>query len=904
MHGDSLLSAPPIIEPRGGTNSVDPSDSISSRFEGVVDQNPHQLAIKSPQSSWTFDDLNRAANRVAHSLRGRLGESPEPVGLLIGDRPRLILAILGTLKAGKFYSPIDMHSPPARIGEIVDHLNTRALICDKETAPLALSLASETRRVFQLEELLMSSDASEMNPHFPVAASDLLGIIYTSGSTGKPKGVIQTHANYLYRISRRAARYQDSGQKAILSSGAAFGSGNYSTFSALLSGKTILPFDLRAQGLGNLKKLVNDEQVTSFSLNPSLFRQFTALMEPGEVLSSVKNMRVSAEPLVRKDLSLFKRHFPPGCVLHHAFSSTETHGIAEITLTHDSEIRDEVIPVGHKANDVTVKLEDETGKAVEVGEIGEFIVTGKYFSPGYWREPELTARKFSQDPISGDTIFRTGDLGRWREDGMLEHHGRADFQVKIHSVRIDMTEVQAVLLNLDSVRDAVVVARPREAAAVERGAEKQLVAYYVPSSVPGPSNGVLRAALLEKLPVSMVPAAFVELDSIPRTNNNKVDRSLLPAPDVTPLRTTSHVDDASEELENQLARIWRRVLGVGQVGLHDNFFDLGGDSLRALRIFAEIQNLTGKQLPIAILFTHPTIEQLAAVLRDNDREQGWSALVPIQPKGARPSLFLAHGGGGEVMVYRDLAMRLGSDQPVYGLQALGLDDTHRPPTTLEEIAGHFVRELRQLQPSGPYFVGGLSAGGVIAFEMAQELVKQGEEVGLLAMFDTSMPGRRRSNRPRKDIDRKRYRLATRLTFHWERWYGMRGRAKLAYVNKKSRIAAARVLKRGVDGDDLEGALLRSYARIEAANRAAFERYVPQVYPGRVTLFRASQQPRAKHNNRSLGWEGLARDGVEVYDVPGYHFSIIVEPRVRVLAEQLTECLERARTALATKGMEV
>lgn len=900
MHRDALLSAPPIIEPRGTTNSVDPSDSISVRFEEVVARNPQRPAIKGPQSYRTYDELNQAANRCAHALRGRLREGPEPVGLFIHDRRRLIVGILGTIKAGKFYSPIEVNSPPARIGEIVEHLDTRVVICDEETAPQAQFLANETRRVFRIEELLSSNDASESNPGFPVAAADLICIIYTSGSTGKPKGVIQTHANYLYRLAKRASRNQELGQKVILSSGPAFGSGNLSTLTALLSGKTLLPFDLRAQGLANLKQLVNDEQINSFSLTPSLFRQFAALMEADEVLPTVKYMRVSAEPIVRKDFELFKRHFPPGCVLHHAFSSTETHGIAEITLTHDSEISDEVIPVGHKANDVTVKLEDENGRVVEAGQIGEFVVSGKYFSPGYWREPELTARKFSPDPDTGDTIFRTGDLGRWREDGMLEHHGRVDFQVKIHGVRIDLTEVQAVLLNMESIRDAVVVAQQRDSAA-DSTVEKQLVAYYVPTSSPGPSSTLLRDALLEKLPVSMLPATFVEMDSIPRTNNNKVDRLALPKHIGETPGTVRPVIEAGDSLEMQLARIWKKVLGVGRVGPNDNFFDLGGDSLRALRIFAEIQNQTGKQLPIAILFTHPTVKELAEVLRAHE-DLRWSVVVPVQPRGPRPPLFLAHGAAGEVLIYRDLALRLGMEQPLYGLQAIGLDGAHQPFATIEETGTYFLRELRRVQPTGPYFLGGLSGGGVIAFEMAHQLVRQGESVGLLAMFDTYVPASLRQNVPRRRSDRLRYRFATRLTLHWERWYEMRGRAKIAYLNKKSRIATRRFLRRGAEWDEQESVLVRTYARVEDANRAQIARYVPQIYPGHISFFRATQQPWNKRRQRALGWEGLARDGVEVFDVPGYHFSIIVEPRVRVLAEQLTECLERAQTAIASKKM--
>jgi thioesterase domain-containing protein/acyl carrier protein len=399
----------------------------------------------------------------------------------------------------------------------------------------------------------------------------------------------------------------------------------------------------------------------------------------------------------------------------------------------------------------------------------------------------------------------------------------------------------------------------------------------------------------------MVPQDFVPLNELPLTPNGKVDRRALPAPDIARPKLGVHFVAARDELELQLIKLWEEVLSIQPIGVYDNFFELGGDSLLAVRLFAQISDVFGQDLPLATLFQTLTVEQLAGMLRQKGWRAPWSSLVAIQPGGSKPPFFGIHGAGANILMYRALAQHLGADQPVYGLQSQGLDGKVEPYTRADEMAAHYINEIRAVQPRGPYYLGGVSFGGVVAFEMAQQLHAQGERVALLAMFNSDCPG---PNSLKYLPDRKPshsniYPFVERVDIHLE---DFRRLGSKRYLIARARAIGRRTKRKIwnlvgktnliVPGpmDHLPPAL----RRVWETNLRAEEEYLPQHYPGRITFFWASEGASRPDRDTRSGWIELAAGGVEFHAVPGDHATMREDPHVRVLAEKLSACLHRAQ----------
>jgi thioesterase domain-containing protein/acyl carrier protein len=526
-----------------------------------------------------------------------------------------------------------------------------------------------------------------------------------------------------------------------------------------------------------------------------------------------------------------------------------------------------------------------------MGVPGELYIGGLGVARGYRNRPELTAERFIPDPFRAEPearVYKTGDLVRYRSDGTLEFLGRMDNQVKLRGFRIELGEIEAILSQHPAVQEVVVVARE------DHPGDQRLVAYLVTHEPSIPSSQELRGFVQAALPDYMVPTAFVCLDTLPLTPNGKVDRRALPAPVAGPAEPTGPRVAPSDTLVIQLTAIWEDTLGIRPIGMRDNFFELGGHSLLAVRLMAQIEKVFGKELPLPLLFQAPTIEQLANTLRQEGWVVPWSALVAIQPDGSRPPFFCAEVYGGNVHFYRDLARHLGSDQPFYVLQLQDLEESQAHDVCVEDMAAHYLKDIRLLQPQGPYFLGGYGSGGQVAFEMAQQLQAQGQEVALLALFDAYAAGCPPATPQSRRFRYQVYRFGQRVRNTWGSLSLLQPKAVLPYVLKQA-AEAARGLSVGIAMGAKKLAGMSSHGAA-ASDRAAINDYVPKVYPGRMTLFRASQQPAGYHYTPQLGWEGLAAEGVEVHDIPGYYGSILIEPRVRILAAQLQACLDKAQAA--------
>jgi aspartate racemase len=521
---------------------------------------------------------------------------------------------------------------------------------------------------------------------------------------------------------------------------------------------------------------------------------------------------------------------------------------------------------------------------------GQLYIGGAGLAKGYLHDEQKTNASFIVNPADGERLYRTGDLGRFLPDGNIEFLGREDFQVKVQGYRIELGEIESRLQEYAGVDLCIVAVRE------DTPGEKRLVGYVVakPGMTIDPAE--VKEHLRGKLPEYMVPVAIVLLDRFPLTPNGKVDRRALPAPVRSTAELNFTVSTSRDSLDLQLIKLWEKVLNVRPIGLRDNFFDLGGNSLGAVRLFSEMRKLFGRGFPLSVLFQAPTVEKLADIIRKDGWSPRWTSLVPIQPGGSKPPFFCVHGGGGNVLIYRELARHLGADYPFYGLQARGLDGSDEYLTTTEAMAESYLREIRELQPEGPYYLGGFCMGGQVAVEIAQRLVRDGQQVNLLFVIDThnfnGIP-------PQLSLREKVGHLGQKIQFHSSNVMQLGLKSQIGYLTEKSKIALRREMERvrikivhlfklnthrDVSGTREEF--------IEDINDRAFLAYVPDVYPGRMTICK----PRRNYaflRDPFNGWGGIAAGGLEIIELPSDPGGIFIEPYVQTLAQKLKEQIDQA-----------
>jgi amino acid adenylation domain-containing protein len=582
--------------------------SVPGAFERQVARGPGRVAVRSRRHTVTYDGLNRSANRIARGILASGIPETDPVALLLGNDVPMVAAMLGTLKSGHLYVPLDPVFPRARLASILEDSHASVLVTDGLHQELAVSLAGAARRLIDIDQLdpSLSSD----NPARPIPPDSPTWILYTSGSTGSPKGVVQTHRNVLAFIRHYVGRFGiGASDRLTLLSSCGVNLGAHDIFGALLTGASLHLYDLKTEGVGPLAHWLGQERITIYTSVPTVFRHFVDTLTEADAFPDLRLIKLGGEPVRRGDVERYRRHFGSGCLFVNRLGMTETGSVCWSVLDHATPIDGPGVPVGHPVEDHELLLLDDAGRRVGADEIGEIAVRSRYLSPGYWGKPELTQATFLPDPEGGDRrIYRTGDLGRWLADGRLAHLGRKDSQVKIRGHRVEIDEVEVALGELEAIRDTAVVARE------DPSGEPRLVAYVVPRSPPAPTVTGLRHALAERLPTHMIPTAFVYLDALPVAPNGKVYRRALPAPDDARPELDVPFVGPRTPVEGALARIWAEVLGLKRVGIHDEFLDLGGHSLLAGRIAARVVDAFQADVPLSALLAAPTVESMAVVI--------------------------------------------------------------------------------------------------------------------------------------------------------------------------------------------------------------------------------------------------------------------------------------------------
>jgi len=900
---------------------------IHEIFEAQVAKTPDAIAVGFQDQQLTYQELDGRANQLAHHLRRLFGkaEADVLVGICVERSLEMVVGLLGILKAGGAYVPLDPAYPQERLAYMLSDSQVPVLLTQKS---LVAGLPEHKAHLVCLDsDWELISQEPKQNPAFEVKPENLAYVIYTSGSTGRPKGVLVPHQGLCNLSQAQIRSFEVRSDSCVLQFASfSFDASISEVVMTLCCGARLYLDSKNALLPGpDLVELFRKQKISHVTLPPSALAVL-----PKEDLPDLRGIVVAGEacsPDLVKQWSQ-NRNF------YNAYGPTEATVCATIAKCTDS---DRQPPIGRPIANAQIYLLDRHLQPVPIGVPGELHIGGAGIVRGYLNRPELTEEKFIPNPFSnqpGARLYKSGDLARYLPDGNIEFLGRIDHQVKIRGHRIEMGEIEAVLVQHPAVEDAIVITTE------DPSGNKSLAAFCV-SNQEQDLTSELRNSLKKKLPDYMVPSDLVMLEAFPLTPNGKVDRRalLLLLTESSKQRSEAALVAPRDEFEIKLKNIWEKLLGKESISVKDNFFELGGHSLLGVSLFNEIEHQFERKLPVSTLFDAPTIEELAGILRPSEQAKTWDSLVTIKPGGSKPPLFLIHDANGETVLYLQLASSLGPEQPVYALRPHGNEECPMLHTRVTDMVAHYIEKIRSVQPEGPYMIGGLCSGGILSFEIAVQLQAQGHQVALVALMDAL------DIETPLDIDKKINKA------RWQRFVQtILGRSTAQENQEEFSVDSTPTSPPPVTLDTGKSKLRRLFSRVgqvtqKLSNLIMYEidirmlktrnhfmvkkyryhldnnlpvpeslrdlsirfiyefaeaEYVPkQVYQGELTLLRATegeglQRPGIKYTSDPLlGWGKRSTKGVKVYDIPGDHSGMLQEPNVKVMAENLNAYIDAA-----------
>lgn len=887
------------------THATYPTDPITPH---LIAQHAHHapdaLAILSEQTHLTYSELNQRANQLAHTLRDLDARPERIIGVAIERSPASIIALLGILKADAAYLPLDPTYPAARIAFMLADSHTHLVLT---LAPYVACLPppSPTCPHLLLDrdwDTIAQHQHSDPPPH--ATADNLAYLIYTSGSTGQPKGVLIPHIGLLNLIFWHIRTFRlTAADRTTLVAGVSFDASVWELWPTLAAGASIHIPDIETRlDPAHLHDWLTTHAIT-ISFQPTLIAE-RLIAHPWNLHPSLRLLLTGGDRLNHRPIAL-------PFTLSNNYGPTESSVVATsgtIDPAPDHPI-DTAPPIGRPIANTHTYILDRALHPQPIGIVGELFIGSDGLARGYHGRPDLTAERFIPNPFAAThnaetatdnaaclhtRLYRTGDLVRWCPDGQLAFVGRADDQIKLRGIRIELGEIQTALLHHPAVQEALVTTWGDDQ-------HKQLIAYLVcHNDTPAPT---LRTYLRNQLPEHMIPTTFLFLDALPLNSNGKIDRHALPAPTDHPTQRNRPLVPPRTHLELQLTHIWETVLATHPIGVTDNFFDLGGHSILALRLASEIKKHLGATLPLSLIFQTPTIEHIATHLSTQSGAPPWSPLLPLQPTGTKTPFFCVHPVLGIAWGFAELARHL-PDRPCYGLQARGLEDEQAPHTRIEDMAACYIEAIRSVQPHGPYILGGYSFGGYIAYEMAQQLRRQGENIALLVIIDTMFFVSHPDTHPERDTIEALIELAQNLE-------NMSGKPLHADADDLRHLTPDQHLTRvqewlaivEIVPPDVAPMLMRGFQIIAPAAREAHQHYHIQPYDGPILLMRATHtsaqndphDAQAQTDDPTYGWQCHATQPIAIRTFPCTHTQIIIEPYVRDLAAQLTTYLDTPPT---------
>ncbi|WP_162456536.1 non-ribosomal peptide synthetase [Pseudoxanthomonas kalamensis] len=843
--------------------------SVPALLKSAFDRHAGRRAVECGRGSIDYATLERRSRRLAAGLLASGVKHGELIGIALPRSIDMLVAVVAAMRAGAAYVPLDPAFPEQRLQRMAEHSGlARIIVAEGTELPESLC---KGRKLWRVDMLEASGSGSVELPE--VRPDDLAYVLYTSGSTGEPKGVRILHRNLVnFLCAMREAPGFSSDDAICAATTLSFDIAALELYLPLLcGGRVVIADDNEHRDPEALCRLIERSGCSVFQTTPSLI---ALLQETGrtQVLAPLR-LLVGGEAL---PLPLAKLLLTQCRELWNMYGPTETTVWSSIQRM---QLEATSVPLGQPIARTRMYVLDTMHRPTPPHALGEIWIGGAGVADGYLHSRELSEERFIPDPFiaDGSRMYRTGDLGRLHE-GQLSFHGRVDEQIKLRGYRIEPGDIEAAATAEEGVLECVAVARRLQ------GGDQVLV-LYVGSDAPQEGlSKALHARLRRELPAYMRPQYVEVMSHLPKTPNGKIDRKSLPAPSTNVAVAQRTCIAPRDALERELCELWQRLLQSGPVGVEDDFFELGGYSLLAVRMFTELHQRYGVDLPLATLIGNPSVAALAeavsAAMRSASNEDG-EILVPLQSGGAKPPLFLFHAVGGNVMNYCSLLHELDADQPVYGLQSAGLDGAKQPLQSISEMADLYVGYLLRAHPAGPFLLGGGSMGGILALEAARRLHAQGREVVLLAMFDTFGPDYMAYRSP-GDFWRSLWRMdAAQYMGLWHR-LGLRVlqllQLPLFWYRRNRRPSAALPLA------------VRLY-RVEKANYHALSTYVPEKYAGDMQLFRTRVEN--EEEDVSLGWRNWVGGNIEISQLPGRHHNFVDQPELAAcLKQRIAKALDR------------
>ncbi|PNK02252.1 non-ribosomal peptide synthetase [Cylindrospermopsis raciborskii S07] len=865
-------------------------------FELQVEKTPNNVAVVFKNQSLTYFQLNQRANQLAHYLQSR-GVRPDVlVGICMERSLEMVIGLLGILKAGGAYVPMDSNYPRERLDFMLVDAGI-SLLLTQENQVTTLDILPPHQIICLDKEWQVIAQEDTHNPSTNLVVENLAYLIYTSGSTGQPKGVMISHSaicNHMLWMQKTFSFGER--EKVLQKTPFSFDASVWEFYAPLLTGGQLIIAEKDGhKDVSYLLKLICEQQVTVLQMVPSLLQMF---LEYGEIENchSLTHIFCGGEALpvamVENLLSKLNVNF------HNLYGPTEAcidATFLSFTKENNHYIKQNMLPIGRPIANTQTYVLDAHLQPVPIGVPGELYIGGMGLARGYCQLPQLTRDKFIAHPFSDNPdsrLYKTGDLVRYLPDGNIEFIGRIDHQVKIRGFRIELGEIEAVLTQHPNVLNAVVVISG------DSSATNSLIAYYVSTEKQFTSSGVLRDFLKEKLPDYMIPNSFIVLDHLPMTPNGKIDRKLLAGLNIN--RTFDAHQHVSPRtlLEYKLVEIWEEILQVSPISVTENFFDLGGHSLLAIRLIAAIEQKLKCNLPVVSLFREGTIEKIALLLdQDHQKASNHSdILIPLQTQGDLLPLFLVHQAGGYGLSYSVLAEKLavgmGKKLPIYAIQSPGLDGKQSPLESIEEMANTYINTIREIQPHGPYLLGGHSLGGLIAFAMASQLEAMGEQIERVLIIDTHPPMPTDETIASLEdnagiicfmVEQIALHFNKSVTIDYQTLSSLDQDSQLDYV---ARTLQTHNLIPPNSGNSLIARLIKVYK----ANLRASVVYQPPVNRSNITLFITPSLAAKFPNDPTVGWQKLTTQKVQVCRVMGEHQTMLKEPEVENLVTEIMATL--------------
>ena len=839
---------------------------IHELIEKQADKTPLRVAAMFKNAEISYASLNKKANQIAYHLHESGVRPGDFVGIFIDRSIDMLVGLLGIMKTGGIYVPLDPGNPKDRLNVILKDAQAKFLLTN---SAMQNRLPDINGVVIDIDlESTAIARQPKQNPTFGVRPENFVYVIYTSGSTGNPKGVMIPHFAVIDNLLAMQEAIGIKNNDAILGvASISFDPSVQDFFLPLMIGAKIIIAGQDELTDGYLlKERLEISNATLMQATPATWRMLlTAGWRGGDHFKIL----CGGEGLT-KELSqdLIERSYE----LYNIYGPTETTIWSTYKLLkgnrNKTKLESGYEPVGRPIKNVFLYLLDHEMQPVPIGAAGEVFVGGVGVAPnGYFKRPELTANKFMEDPFSdvpGARMYRTGDIARYLKNGDLEYLHRADNQVKIRGYRIELGEIESAISQNEQIREVVVIVRE------DQPDNKYIAAYLIMKNGAVLDSPSIKRSLKARLPDYMVPTAFVQMEAFPLTATLKINRSKLPVPELDRNDLETGYVAANSKNEKIVHDIWSTQLGIKNIGINDNFFELGGHSLIAVKMMAQIEKATGKKLPLSLLLENPTIKSLAYLLNEDEPQKNVTSLVAVKKEGKKIPIYIVHGAGLHVLLFKSLADNVDPEQPVYALQAKGINGESEPLESIEEMAAHYVEQILQHNPKGPYMLAGYSFGGLIAFEMAKQLKKKGKEIVMLGMFDTivrpyitkKMDDRSRIKRTGDKIKKATWVLGSFVkspvgSFKYRSFTTKRKIGRLFHKTFGKKQASGEV-------DFL--------AKVDRANFIAYENYEVTPYDGIIHLFRARENRFYLKDFEFLGWLPYVKE-VIVKEVPGDHLNL-------------------------------